>query len=249
MRKHLRDFAWLLLAESYRMRSMWFWYLIMMAMNPLLNMFLLYIFGARANPQATLFVISGSLASGLTIATMLSLGQEVGGLKDSHAFEHYATLPISKLSYVLAIATRAMVFGLPSFLIVLGVGWAGLGLPLHLGPILIPAVLLASYSLVGFGAFIGFYSRTGQVAGMATQVLAGVMTSLAPVFVSIDQLPAILRATAAFMPTTYVATIMRGALSGVVDAQVWTSFAVLAVFTVVMLWLVVRKLDWRVGQG
>lgn len=245
MRKHCRDFCWLLRGELYTLRFMWFWYLVLMALSPLLNLFLLYMFGGRGDPRATFFAVTGSLAQGMTVASMLTLGQNIGSLKDQNAFEHYATLPISKVTFLLATTTRAMLCSLPSFVIIFAVGLTVLGLPLSPNALLIPVIIVASYSLAGLGAFIGFFSPTGQTAGMATQVLAGLMSTLAPVYLALEQLPRFLRATAFAVPTTYVARALRAALSGPVTTALLTDLAVLTVFTVGSLWLVTKKLDWR----
>lgn len=249
MRKHLRDLVWLLRGELYSLRLSWFWYLFHMALSPLLSMFLLYLFGGRGRPEATLFVVSGSLSQALTSASMLTLGQNIGSLKDQNAFEYYAALPISRLSFLAATATRAVLFSLPSFLTILCVGSFALRLPVHFSPLAVPTILLAGYCMAGLGAFIGFYSPTGQVASLATQVLAGLMVTLAPVYLTLEQLPPFLRITASFVPTTYVASALRAALSGQVGSRIWLDLGVLAVITVASLWLVTHKLDWRAGQG
>lgn len=249
LQKQLRDLVWLLRGELYSLRLSWFWYLFHMALSPLLYMFLLYLFGGRGRPEVTLFVVSGSLAQGLTTASMLTLGQNIGSLKDQHAFEYYATLPISRVTFLLATATRAVLFSLPSFLTILCVGTLTLQLPIRLSLLILPVVLLAGYCLAGLGAFIGFYSPTGQVASLATQVLTGLMVSLAPVYLAMEQLPGFLRTTAHFIPTTYVASALRAVLSGQVGPRTWLDLGVLAAVTLVSMWLVARKLDWRAGQG
>lgn len=160
LQKQLRDLVWLLRGELYLLRLSWFWYLFHMALSPLLYMFLLYLFGGRGWPEVTLFVVSGSLARGLTTASMLTLGQNIGSLKDQHAFEYYAALPISRVAFLLATATRAALFSLPSFLTILCVGTLTLQLLIRLSLLILPVVLLAGYCLAGLGAFIGFYSRS-----------------------------------------------------------------------------------------
>lgn len=247
MRKQWRDFCWLLRGETYSIRLSWFWYLIHMALSPLLSMFLLYMFGGSGNPRVTLFVVTGSLAQGLTTSTMLSLGQQIGSLKDQHAYEYFAALPISKTTFILAIATRSMIFGLPSFMVILLVGVTVLSLPLTPNALAIPVVLLAGYSLAALGAFIGFYCQTAQGASLATQVLAGLMYTFAPVYIQVEQLPRLLQSTSVIVPTTYVARALRAALAGPVTTELLADVATLFVFTVGSLWFAARKLDWR-GQ-
>jgi len=249
MSKHLRDYCWLVRGEAYSLRLQWFWFLIMMALGPMMLMLMLYLFGGRGDPARVVFVVTGSLAQSLTSSSMLSLGQTIGSLKDQHAYEHYATLPVAKLSLVLAMATRGMMLSLPSFTIILIISRLAFGVSLPVSPATVGVFILASLSLAGMGAFIGFYSTTGQVASMATQVLAGAMTFLAPVYVSREQLPLFLQRTAWFIPSTHVATALRALAPGVAAEQMPHSLLWLGAFTAASLYLVHRKLDWRAGQG
>ncbi len=106
---------------------------------------------------------------------------------------------------------------------------------------------MGAYSLAGVGAIIGFYARTAEAVGLATQVVHPFLVLFAPVFVPMAQLPAFLRVTSNFIPTTYVAEALRAAVSGRLGPRFWLDLGVTAAFTVVGLALSHIKADWRVS--
>jgi ABC-type multidrug transport system permease subunit len=77
-----------------------------------------------------------------------------------------------------------------------------LKITVHLTLYVVLAILFGGYSLIGIGAIVGFYSKTGRVAGLATQYLGPVITFLAPVFVPKEALPRFLQVTSTILPTT-----------------------------------------------
>ena len=74
------------------------------------------------------------------------------------------------------------------------------------------------------------------------------MATLAPVFVTLDQLPRFLRVTSSAVPTTYVARALRAILTGGVTSRLWMDMGIMALVALVSFWLVTQKLDWRVQR-
>jgi ABC-2 type transport system permease protein len=179
----------------------------------------------------------------LSFGGMLSLGQHLGWLKTNHAFEYYATLPIAKPVFIAAITTRGMLLALPSAVIVHLLGWLlyGLAVP-PLGWLIL---ILAAYAMAGFGAVIGFWSPTAQVASLVTQVLQTIIIFFGPIYYPLSALPSPLRLTARLWPTTYAAEALRAAARGEPLIQFWQPVAVLAGFVGLSLVLVPLKLEWR----
>lgn len=247
--KFFTDLWWILVGELYLMRLSWFWYLFQMTFTPLVFMAFFVLFAGSTVAGVTFFVVTGSLAQGLATSSMLTLGQEIGGLKDHNAFEHYAMLPISKVAFLLGMATRAVLFALPSVFVLLVVGVLAFGLPVHVHPLAAVVLFLAGYSMAGLGAFIGFYSPTGNVASLATQIVQPLIVLFAPVYLPVERLPAFLRVTSAFIPTTYVARALRDTLSGAVTPRTYGDVGILLAFTAASLWLAARRLDWRAGEA
>jgi len=247
LRKSLVDFWWITKGQLYSMRTQWSWYVILLTISPLSYLFFLSFFADLSDPSVALFVVTGSVASSTVTAAMLGLGQTISGLRAANVLEVYATLPISKLAFVMALTARGVAFSAPSAFIVLLVGSISLGLPLL--PALLPTVIvyvLGAFSLAGLGAIIGFYSPTPDAASLATQVVAPLVTLFAPVFMPMERLPFFLQVTSRFIPTTYVAAALREALTQPFSPLYWSSVVVITLFGVLGLAASVYKADWRV---
>jgi len=91
---------------------------------------------------------------------------------------------------------------------------------------------------------IGFYSRSGQIAGILTQVVDPILVFFAPVYMPEDVLPTFLRYTAPFLPTTHVARLLRAAF-GHPTERIYLPIVILVGFIFITVILVQRGLDWR----
>lgn len=241
--KLARDFWWLLRSQLFHLRLTWFWYLIQITFVPLTFLAFLWFFLGRAQPEVMLFVITGSLVLNISMGAMLSLGQQIGWLKDQNAYEYYASLPISKAVFLAALVTRGVLLTMPSTLLVLAIGTLFFNMLPDLGTLLV--LVLSAYAMSGLGALIGFWSPTGQVANLATQIVQPLIVLFAPVYIPLEQLPYPLQLTAYFLPTTYAARALRETLAGASVLQLWPEILILLGFTAISLMLVPFKLDWR----
>lgn len=240
-----KAFLVLVWTQFFILRTGWFWYLVMMSLQPLtLLLFIRFLLGPSDN-SIVLYLITGNIVLSLSLSSMLSLGQDLGWLKDDHAFDYYATLPVPKSALIVAIVTRSALLALPSIVIVLifSVWFFDISLKPH--PLILIVLLLGGYSLSGLGAIIGFYSPNGRIASLLTQIIQPIIIFLAPVFVPLDRLPKMLQFTSTLMPTTYVAQALRDCLIGQVGISTWSSTLVIAAITVVSFVFVERGLDWR----
>ncbi|MCI2424979.1 ABC transporter permease [Candidatus Acetothermia bacterium] len=241
--KNIRDFRWLLCSQLFDLRTMWYWYLIHTTFTALFLMVFLVFFVGQVGPERVRFIFIGSLIANMATGMMLSLGQTIGRLKYWNAFEHYAALPISKTIFVAALTMRGVIVAAPSLLIMLMVG--GIVLDVWITPAALLILMLGGFTMAGIGAFIGFWSPTGEVAGIATQVVHPFFTFLAPVFFPLEHLPGTLQMVARFIPTTYMAEALRAAMAGRIYGEFWMNILILVAFTVVFLGLMPLKLDWR----
>lgn len=243
--KSAADFWFLFLGQTFEIRTRWFWFIFQMTFVPLSFILFLWLLVGRENPGAMLYIISGNVTQSLAVSGMLSLGQEIGSMKDYQTFEFFASLPISKLTFVSAMLFRSMVFTIPASVLVLVVGSLFFGLAFRLHPLLFLLIPLGGLSLSGLGALVGFYSPNGSVAGLATQILNPIIVFLAPVFIAREALPPLLAATSAFIPTTYLAEGLRACLTGSVGPETLMALLILTGFSAVSLWLVAARIDWR----
>jgi ABC-2 type transport system permease protein len=243
LRKHVRDFGWLLWSELFLLRATWFWYLVQLAFVPVSYLVFLWLLVGRQSPEAMLYATTGSWVMTLSGGAMLSLGQHVGSLKDQHAYEYYATLPVAKAVFVSAVTTRGVLLALPSLVVVMAISSLVFGFAVPPAGLLV--LVLSAYAMSGFGACIGFWSPSAQVASLTTQVLQTIVTLLAPVFVPLEALPGPLRVTSQLWPTTHAALALRAAMTGAPPEVFWPPVMILAGFAAVSLGLVPRRLDWR----
>ena len=245
--KLAREYWWLLHGQLHQLRLQWFWYVVMMSFVPLVTMAFLWFFTGRS-PEALLFIITGSITTALCTSAMLTLGQNIGYMKEPGSFEYYASFPISKPVFILALATRSVILSIPSSVILLLIGAFIFGVPMRPSPVTILIFILAGYSLAGLGAFVGFLSRDGQTAGLVTQIIDPLIIFLAPVYIPGEHLPRFLQYTSRFIPTTYVANALRASVAGSVTSQTWLEIGLLVVWTVLTLWAASRKLAWRANE-
>jgi len=241
--KNIRDFGWLLYSQLFDLRTMWYWYLIQNTFTALMLMVFLVFFVGEVGPERLRFIFVGALVANMGSGMMLSLGQTIGRLKYWNAFEHYAALPISKTIFIAALIMRGVIIATPSLLIMLMIG--GIGLDLWVPPVALLILILGGFTMAGIGAFIGFWSPTGEVAGIATQVVSPFFIFLAPVFFPLEHLPGPLQVVARFIPTTYIAQALRAAIAGRIYGEFWLDLLILVGFAFVFLGLMPLKLDWR----
>ncbi len=247
--KWSKAFLVLLWTQLFTLRTGWFWYLVMMSLQPLtLLLFIRFLMGP-SNESITIYLITGNIVLSLSLSSMLSLGQDLGWLKDDHAFDYYATLPISRSALILAIVTRSVLLALPSIAILLILGTWLFNISLNPHPLTLIVLLLGGYSLSGLGAIIGFYSPNGRISSLLTQIIQPLIIFLSPVFVPLERLPKVLQLTSALIPTTYVAKALRDSLTGQVSFSTWISILVLVAISLVSFVFVEKGLDWRGSQG
>ncbi|MCL0090185.1 ABC transporter permease [Dehalococcoidia bacterium] len=242
--KNIRDFGWLLKSQLFDLRTMWSWYLFQSTGTALGLMVFLVLFAGDVGPERLGFIFVGALVTTICLGMMVSQGQLIGRLRYQNAFEYYAVLPISKAIFIAALTARGFVIATPALLIMLLIG--GIALDLWLPPVALLILILGGITMAGIGAFIGFWSPTGEIATIASQVVSPFFIFLAPVFFPLEHLPDPLQVVARFIPATYIAETLRAAIAGRMYGGFWEDLLILVVFTLVVLGLTPLKLDWRV---
>lgn len=234
---------WFLIkAEMLSLRINWQWSLFIVLVAPLSMLYFLYLLVGRTTPEYMTYVVSGNVIMSLVTGTMLTLGQELGFLKDVRGFDYYASLPLYKFQLITAYLVRATIITLPSILILIIIGKAVFDVQIAIHFSLFIIVFLSGMSLAGLGACIGIYSRNSSQASTITQILQPLIVYCAPVFVPLESMPRFMRVISMFIPTTYVASALRNSFIGVFD---WQNIIVLVAFCGLSMYLVEYKIDWR----
>jgi len=243
--KAVRDFLWLLRGELYILRDTWYWQLVHTSFVAFAYLIFLAILVGRRGSVDLSYLVVGSLVFGMALSGMLTLGQNVAHMKEAGVFEYFASLPVSKLTYILALAARGTLLALPSAAAIWILAWFFLDVRLPL--VAAPVLLLAGLAMAGFGAVIGFFSPSAVVALLATQILQVVVVFFSPVYYPAALLPDWLRLLSNLWPTTHAASALHAALNGD-QVGLIKSALILVAYTLLTLVLVPRKLPWRMVE-
>jgi len=161
------------------------------------------------------------------------------------ALDYYATLPIQQYTLILVSVLSFLLLSLPSVIFTIVVGALLLGLPLSSSPLVVLVIPLCAVPLAAIGALIAAYARTPEEGSALSLLLTFVMLGLGPVVIPASRLPGIVLILGRFSPATYAASALRQTLLGPVTAELFLDLAVLAGVSVLLFWLVGRKLSWR----
>lgn len=238
----------LLRIQIANVRDSWVWIILMATLFPLTT--ILFMMFTQPNPSEETItqIIAGNLIFGIIVMGMNGLGQDISWQKHQGHFTFYASLPISKINFVLANLFRGLMNTLPSLIILWWIGQWIFGVQLHLSPMLPVVFLLSLSSVVGFGILIGFWSPNHQLTNMLCQALMVLVTFLSPVMVTMDRLPSVLQWTAYVFPSTYAADAMRNILFVGWTDGVLRDCAVMLLFSVGAVVVVQRLVTWRVKK-
>ena len=217
------------------------------ALMPLFILLLLGIFADR-NDQATLvYILTGNMVIGLLFSTMTRIVNRVEFLRFGGGLDFFATLPVQRFLFVLAMVASFAVFSLPSLVITLVVGTLWLALPLHLHPLLLIIVPLCTIPLATAGVILGLMSRSWGEASSWSFVVSMLFSVLGPVMIPPDRLPPLLIWLGYFSPATYAASALRQAVIGPVTVWIAVDLMALSGMSAILLWWVERKMAWREG--
>lgn len=214
---------------------------------PLGTLFLILFTSGAASEEQAYLLLAGNIVVSLVNTCITSLGQYIGNMKEARGFEFYATLPVSKLSLVLALMGSNIMLSLPGFIAVGILGWMILGIKISIGPWFFLAVIITAATMASIGTMIGVLSKTGQQANHISLVAMFVFIFLAPVYYTIESLPLALQWWGRLQPVTYGANAIRASLAGMpVSTYIW-DLLIISVIAVISLAIVTRGIQWREG--
>jgi ABC-2 type transport system permease protein len=243
---HAADtFGDLFLIQFSNVRTAWQWIFLVSAVMPLGLLFFLSFLARTARPAALLYYITGNVVVALMLNPLFMMSGQLSWAKQSKAFDFYAGLPISRVTLILAAISVSVMFTIPGMVVLLVVGMAVFHLWIVPSPLIVLIMVLSPLALSGLGAAVGILSPNQQVAGVIANVFMVLVMFLSPVFVPLARLPGLLQVTARLLPPTYAADGLRQTLSGRLDAAFLLDIGVLAGFSLLSLYLVTSRLDWR----
>lgn len=224
------------------------WITMILSISVLLNLGMVFAFsfisGSR-EPEIGRYFVSGAAVMSLVTLGIMMVAQDMAQSRRNGAILYYASLPISKTAFILAVVTGNGIAAVPGMIITLLVGSWYFGFPLALNPLIFAVVPLSAISLAGLGAAIGLGIPNWRVAGLVAQATMFFIMFFAPVMIPFHQLPSFLQYTGMILPPTYAAQAFRAALQPEITPTLLRDLAILTAFGLGSLAIVARTLKWR----
>ncbi len=242
----LRQFGVLLRLFLSEYRTLWFFYVFFGFVWPIGFIFFITTATGSMSTEQAIFILGGNMATAIAFGPAFLLINKIGMGREHHEFDYWSTLPIPKLVFVLALNLVALLLALPGLIAAYLFGAFMLGIPLAGGLPLLCFIPLGALPLAGFGALVGSYAPNREMANVFGNILTIVVGFLSPMLVRPEQLPLPLRMLAFFVPTTYVADLFRAILGGRTQLAPLLDIIVIVACSVGFLFIVQRKMDWRV---
>ena len=242
------QFVDLYLMELTNWRWAWRGHLLMRGtFAPLFMMILLGFFAKDSGPEALAYILTGNMVMSLIFGTMNSIESRVEWLRFNGGLDFFATLPIQRAVFTLALVASFLLFSLPSMIITMLFGTFWLNLPVDVHPLILLVVPICAAPLAGVGALIGLTCRSREEGGNIAFLLNFILTFIGPVIVPPDRLPAIMTWVGHLSPATYAASALRQVVIGPVGSQILLDLTVLLLMAAFFLWLVGYKISWQEG--
>jgi ABC-2 type transport system permease protein len=184
--------------------------------------------------------VPGYLAVVVLFTPLTRIGSEVARHRSGNRFEKLATMPLSRLEWLLAQTLVNAAVVLLASALVLGLVAVLTGARFVLSPLLVPAVVFGVALFCGVGAVLGRIADSQDGAVAAANAVGLPLLFLSETFVPLDLLPAWFRPLVNLSPLTYFARGVRAATDAadsvggsVSSPEALFSLGVLAVLAVV----------------
>lgn len=233
------------LIELTNWRWSWRGMLITGTLAPLLTLLALSVFARDSGKGSLAYVLTGNIVAALMFGNMTNIQNHFVFMRFQGVLDYFATLPIRKVSILLALVLAFFLISLPSLLVMIIVGTWLLGIQLTINPLIILVLPLCTLPLSGIGALLGTFARTPQEGNTSGILVTFLLVALGPVAIPPDHLPAFMITLGRFSPATYAASALRQVLLGPITGQLAIDLLVLTAVSLVVFWIVGKKLDWR----
>lgn len=244
--KFFVDIKFLWLEQILEVRNTWYIYLIFSVVLPISMVFGFTRLGGQITDESgLLYIISGSAIFAVASDGLYTLALRIGSMKQQGTLLYYASLPISKAAFVIAIVLSRLTVVMPAMLMPIIFGAWYYHLDIHFNLWILILLPLTGLSLSVIGMAVGALIDNLEMVQILVNVLLFVIVMAAPVFTPIEALPVPLQILGYFLPPTYAATALRGALTGTFDGTFYANVAILLLLTSISFLLTNRGLRWQ----
>src|SRR5438128_403242 len=116
--KFLSDLRILFLEQMLEVRAAWPWYVIFSFIFPIIVIFAVGHIGSGLTDRTSLlFIVSGTAIITVTNEALVNIAIRVAAMRKEGTLLYYASLPISKTAFVLAVLLSRLAVSLPGMII------------------------------------------------------------------------------------------------------------------------------------
>ena len=223
------------------MRDGLLWILATSVLFPFLLLFFVGLLSPSEEVQSR--VLSGAITSSVILNAVFLFGQSFAAQRARGEYELYATLPISRLTFIVGTLIANLCTSLGGAIVLVVVAVAVFNFNIQPTLWLIPSLLFGAASVVGIGLIVGVLSPGPGEAALITNLVVYILSYATPVFYPIEVLPDFLQVVSTWLPTTHAAAAINASLQGG-DAPL-VSLGILLCWTFIFLKVVTGNLDWR----
>ncbi|MGO9195898.1 MAG: ABC transporter permease [Acidimicrobiales bacterium] len=195
--------------------------------------------------RAALFVSTGVPVINLLIVGMVLGPQLVADQKVSGSYDYLRSMPVSRSVTAAAWYTVCLIGGVPTTIVALGVARLRYDLPLHVTPMIVPAVLLTSFAGTMLGYVLAHAIGSPMATRLITQLLVFAIFGFAPILFPVSQMPRWLGSLNWWFPFRHMAVVTRAALTPGGHAAVLSAYVVLSVWAIACAALAGRAIGRR----
>lgn len=240
------DLKYLWLEQMLEIRTIWYWYFIFSFFLPLAMVFGFTRMGSGLTDNASLiYVISGSAIFSVANDGLYSVAVRIGSMKKEGMLLYYASLPISKIAFVIATVLARMVVTLPGMLVPLVFGSAVYHVQLEFNLWIVLLLPLMALAMCSIGMALGSFINSLEMIQIIVNLLLFMLVMAAPVFIPMQALPLPLQILGYLLPPTYAADALRHALNGTIGTAFYVDLVVLIAMIIASFYVLNRWLRWR----
>lgn len=242
------SFKYLWLEHMLILRTTWYVHVVFGIFMPLTMVFGFSRIGSGLTDHTSLlYIASGSGVFAIAALGTSAIAQRIGAIKAEGSMMYYASLPISKASFVMAFVAARMLLLSPGLVTSLLAVELLYDIRLTFSPTLLFVYPLIALPLAALGLVIGSLIDKIELISIVTYVINFLLLLGAPLLIPLKSLPLALRVISYAMPTSYGADAIRHSITGNIDGTFAFDVAVLVVASVAALWAADRAMRWRVS--
>jgi ABC-2 type transport system permease protein len=241
------DLKYLWLEQMLEIRTLWYWYFVFSLFLPLAMVFGFARMGSGLTDHASLiYIISGSAIFSVANDGLYTVAVRIGSMKKEGMLLYYASLPISKIAFVIATVLARLIVTLPGMLAPLVFGSVVYHVNLEFSLWIVLLLPLVALAMCSIGMALGSFITSLEMIQIIVNMLLFMLVMAAPVFIPVQALPLPLQVIGYLLPPTYAADALRHALNGTIGTAFYTDIAVLVVMIIISFYVLNRWLRWQI---